>query len=114
MKPEQAKEILQNAPEGATHVVICEVDGLLYLKGSQYIVWNAFVNSEWIVHDVDFKDMGLIHALSDLRTIVEQAEQMKKVRVDTINEVLSKKLAIIENGNECWIRVQDVLELLGE
>ncbi len=106
MKPEQAREILKDAPEGTTHISICEIDGLLYLKGDQYLVWKYYVSDNWNVCNQEFKDMGLIHDLSDLRQIVEQAE-----RIETAHEFIS---TIIVSSDRDYEIVNRLRRILGE
>ncbi len=104
MKPEQAKQILADAPEGATH--FDEEDGGIFdwIKFDDDTCggeWSKFTESGWKVIDREkIGDFYSIHALSDLRTIVAQAERI---------EDLERKL---DNANKCFNDVAK--KMLGE
>ncbi len=89
MKPEQAKQILADAPEGATHIDLLSgwevIDCYRYANG----IWSEYCKSdnEWIHTNDEVQECCSIHALSDLRTIVEQAE-----RIEAIQKLIESEL----------------------
>ena len=91
------KQILDNAPEGATHW-----DRLQYYRirfaDSLNIAWDVFnqVTGKWFDAGDRLTDVYKIRALSDIRTIIEQQER--------INELLSKlKILLALHDEEVFI-----------
>ena len=72
MNIEQMKQVVENAPDGATHYDIgCDE----YLD---YEVDTVYMNGAWI--NVNIDAYAEPHDLSDLRTIVRQAEEIERLR----------------------------------
>lgn len=82
--PEQAKAILANAPKGATHVDV-DHDAII---NHDWLKYNS-VDDDWYrflagsfrhCGSVGLDEFYSIHALSDLRQIVEQAEMIETLK----------------------------------
>jgi hypothetical protein len=67
------KDILVNAPEGATHF-----EGCFYLKHVKGDGFHCFHNSNW--QNWDWKVHGKVRALADIKRIVELEACLIKIR----------------------------------
>ena len=92
----QAKQVLADAPRGATHV-----DDEDYLKGSKGKTFALWMNNAWCFYAKASKNA---RSLSDIRTIVEQYEEIQayKAKVAELEkEVADHKANIDHLMNNC-------------
>ena len=106
---EELKAIIENAPDVATLVDIADDGEIDYMY---HVMENE--SGEKILScsndddaAIEYSD-GNIRSLSDIKRIIELIEEVNRVREETINEVIGKRLAITETGKKCWVRVADI------
>lgn len=94
LNKEQLQSIVDNAPEGATHV---SNNGVYYKKSENQALGALFWwrrGEEWIETKIDH----LTRSLSDIKTIIEQQEEIERLKV--LNNVETLVQAFSENMQE--------------
>ena len=100
-KIQQYKEILEQAPEGATHY-----DNLATWKYKN-LDRGTFLMPDGTGYKIDeFYPNETICRLSDLQTIVEQAETIERLKVVTDNSKVN--VALIEENEQLKSRVTEL------
>jgi len=96
-KIQQYKEILEQAPEGATHVEMLTNNlrkqpmFIRHGRGSNWLLWRE--NKTWgQMPKSGINFFTRIRALSDLQTIVEQAETIERLKITTDNSKVNAEL----------------------
>lgn len=117
----QAKEIIDNAPEGATHCETLASSNVYYLKRfNQYGVYGYKLFSSdhkaWVDNGCS---TGKVRQLSDIKTMVKQYEIIEKltcllndVKGDLLSraEIDSDGCKVVDLGATNWSRLKELTE----
>jgi len=71
------RQILDNAPEGATHIEILAPTNVYYLKKYKNgMGYDIFLSNKWVI---SMSVISYARSLSDIKTIVEQQKRIEQL-----------------------------------